>query len=87
MFDPRSGPRRTLHALSLLGVLLAVATLGWFGAHRDAARASATPSALLAPFEPVLDTVASLLMGDAPADASCRLAALRPPREPRVQPC
>lgn len=61
MPDPRSGGPRTLFWLLILAVLAAASTVGWVGAHRVGTEDAARPAALLAPFEPVLDTVASML--------------------------
>lgn len=89
MPDPRPGGHRTLYGLLILAVLAAASAAGWVGAHRVGAGDGDRPAALLAPFEPVLDTVASLLSGDRPTAAptieaeSCRAATPAPPPDPR----
>ena len=86
MPDPRPGGHRTLYGLLILAVLAAASAVGWVGAHRGDAGDGDRPAALLAPFEPVLDTVASLLSGasGAPGGAvetdACHAAA--PPPAP-----
>lgn len=88
MPDPRPGGHRTLYGLLILSVLAATSAVGWVGAHRGGPGDGDRPAALLAPFEPVLDTVASLLSGDRSATAPaieagrCHAAAPASPAPP-----
>jgi hypothetical protein len=87
--DPRPGGHRTLYGLLILAVLAAASAAGWVGAQRLGADHGDRPAALLAPFAPVLDTVASLLSGDRRTAVptieaeSCRAATPAPPPDPR----
>lgn len=89
MRDPRPGGHRTLYGLLILAVLAGASAVGWVGAHRGHAGDPDPPVALLAPFEPVLDTVVSRLIGEprriAPGieTESCHAATPAPPLDPR----